>query len=258
MDDVYYPLHLLPQEDWMLQIKTDDILHLCENALIGRRFEGELHDFIDTSLGEDMPVLKDKALSFKDIPNLSTSLLGTLHKIEDFHFVQKERGSDNWTGGSVDISIFTPNTDFYRIEGNLVVLGWIIEELDGRKFPYQQPLPKKKNYDACIAKLKSAYPEEDVYVEEYEKLAVNANNNRVIEFEGTVKVNHIPTNLNYWHFTIDLYPKDNPTTPLKNSSGKWRAELCENVRDYLKYSFNILSDMMLPPVINDWESLVRG
>ena len=28
MDDVYYPLHLLPQEDWMLQIKTDDILRI--------------------------------------------------------------------------------------------------------------------------------------------------------------------------------------------------------------------------------------
>ena len=27
MDDLCYPLHLLPQEEWMLQIKTDDILH---------------------------------------------------------------------------------------------------------------------------------------------------------------------------------------------------------------------------------------
>ncbi len=261
MESKEYPVHIIPTEGWNHDIKCDAILYVCGNAMIGRRIEGCAEDCIDSSLGEDAIFLKEEALATDEIPNLSTSLLGAKHEIDDFSFRQTGQGKAPWDKEEVSISAFCVDKDFVRIDTEFIVAGWSLFGLNNRDVPYRKTFNKKKEYDAFVDSVNKANEspnKEKIYLEEYEKLPKNEAGDSYGEYNGKVIVNHAPTKLNYWHFTVDLYPVDSPDKPLKGVKGAWREMMAENVADYLRRSFYILpdSDLNLPPLIDKWESLV--
>ena len=48
--------------------------------------------------------------------------------------------------------------------------------------------------------------------------------------------------LNYWHFTIDVYPAEGDMNPLKNASDGWRRNLAANLCDFLRRCYEIIAD----------------
>lgn len=259
MESNEYPVRIIPSFGWNDDIKCDAILCVCKDAMVGRRIEGSAEDCVDSSLGEDAISLKEEALTKDEIPNLSTSLLGAKHQIEDFRFRQIGQGKAPWDKEEVGISAFCIDKDFVRIDTEFIVVGWSLFGLNNKDVPYRKTFNKKKEYDAfvdSVNKANESQNKEKIYLEEYEKLSKNENGVSYGEYNGKVFVNHAPTKLNYWHFTVDLYPVDTPEKPLKGVKGAWREMMAENIADYLRRSFYILPDSDLPPLIDRWESLV--
>lgn len=257
MDAPKYPVHIIPEEGWKKDIQCKDVIALCKEAVTGRRIDGALKDCIDFSLGEDAVSLKEEVLPTDDIPNLSTSLLGTPFQLDDFHFRQIGNGQKNWEGRAIKLESFKIDEDYKYIKTDFFIVGWSMIYLNERPVPYNKVFNKKKEYTAFIDKIKATSEKEVSYIEEYENLQKNEDGMPYAEFNGKIIINHIPTNLNYWHFTIDLYPIDTPDKPIKDTKKTWREMMAENVADYLRKSFYILPDMSTPPVIPNWVSLIK-
>lgn len=253
-----YPIRIIPEEGWLTCVKCDAVLSVCSDAFIGRRIEGAKCESIDDSLGEDAMCLKVRALPSSEIPNLSTSLLGARHEVDDFHFCQKGKGSKDWDGKVVSIDQYQPDTDFIIIESEMIVAVWPAIELHKRPVPYKKVYTKKKEYNEEISNIKKSLPYQEIYFEEYEKLKKDEKGNPFCEFEGMVILNHCPTNLNYWHFTIDLYPAEASGSAIKNAKSAWRAMMCDNVADYMRRTFILLEEGIQPPKIYKWEIIVRN
>ena len=251
MAEIEYPKHILPKVGWRVGITGGEIRSLCENAVIGRRMDGPIEDYTEKRLGE--LCLKSDALVLDSIPNLSTNLLGTVFQYEDFRFKQKGEGKDIWDGSKETYSLI--NSQNYDIHTeNMSVIGWNLIELDGVTFPYKRVFLRGKDYKEF--KDKAEKSAEDIYLEEFEKLPVDDNKIRYKEMEGKIMLIHMPTNLNYWHFTIDLFPFEDKAKAIKNAKSSWREMMAYNVRDILYNTFLIISEDSDYPKIFNWGNLV--
>lgn len=256
MEENSYPIHILPASDWKENLTPSEIVRSNQNAVIGRRIVGSVENCINYSLGDDNAKIREDYLDYNEIPNLSTSLPGGCFKIDDFRFWQKGEGAKPWKGGDVIFDEFKEDIDYFRERSAYFVVAWNIETIDNTKIPYTRIFPKKKDYNDVSTKISGSEDLKAKYCQKFEELPTDEEGRRYLKMEGCVKVNHAPVQLNYWHYTIDIYPQDTPHKPLSGSKGAWRQMMCENVADYLRRSFVLLDNDRGDFNIPDWKDLV--
>lgn len=251
-----YPEHILPLEGWPQPLSTGQLLAICPGAIIARRFEGTPHECVETQLGKE--VIKISKLNYKQMPNLSTSLIGAVHLVTDFHYRQTGNGEKPWEGETILMGDYEPDKDYTFHSGDLTVIGWRVSLIHQLPLPYRKVLPKQSDFEKLKDALKSAdaievttdsrrkEERQKIYLEAFKDLATDANKNKYVKLEGKAMVNHAPTKLNYWHYTIDEYTEDNPTTPIKDANNRQRELLCVALLDILRRKF-----ILLPPVPED-------
>lgn len=255
---IQYPSEVLPRAEWKNIIDTSNVLKCCSSALLGHVLRDEPQgSCIDYSLGEDRPQITMKAMPIERIPNLSCSLLGAYFRPEHFAFLPASRGAGSWcdSDGSQE-ELLSDDGNFQSIE-NRVVVAWKLSEVHNRILPYKRDVDYKMYSD-----IKSKIAPENggemsnACVEEWEKLMQSKTpKNRILPLEGHVMVNHAPIRLNYWHFTIDLYPHDN-SEPIKDTGKKWRNSMALVLREYLRLHFVVVDEALKIPSIEDktlWE-----
>ncbi len=258
--NLQYPLDLVSRLSWKHSIQAEDIVACCPDAIIGHWLEGPKERHLDFSLGDDMVALQPDSLPLVRIPNLSCSLLGALFHYDHFHFLQTNEGKTPWTGES-DITDTMLTTDNYTYMPEITVIGWTINGVASYVIEYEHIFQKRSDYNNVKNTSANNYKKrgiESVFLKEWENLKVDPNNDkrRIAELKGGVKVNHAPTNLNYWHFTIDSYPAESDIKPLKNASDGWRKNMAANLVDYLRRSFIYITEETAIPTITDtkvWE-----
>lgn len=255
---IQYPSEVLPRTEWKNIIDTCNILKCCSSALLGHVLRDDPKgSCFDYSLGEDYPQITMKALPIERIPNLSCSLLGTYFKPAHFAFLPASTGAEPWqdSDGSQE-ELLSNDSNFQSIE-NRVVVAWNLSEVHNRILPYTREVDYKM-YSDIKSKISSVNggAMRNVCIEEWDKLKQSkTSKNRILPFEGHAKVNHDPIRLNYWHFTIDLYPQDNPA-PIKDTGKKWRNSIALVLREYLRQHFVVVDDALKIPSIEDktlWE-----
>ena len=75
------------------------------------------------------------------------------------------------------------------------------------------------------------YQEGKKYVDNVEELIdKNFQKSNMYDFTAISQLEHKPTNMNYWHVTLDIYEPDKDTF-LKNINGKYRKFICDYVVD---------------------------
>lgn len=258
MNMIQYPFEVLPRADWKSRIDTCDIIKSCPVALLGHVLRNVSKDAcFDYSLGEDRPQITMKALPVERIPNLSCSLLGTFFKPEHFAFLPDSQGAAPWSDsdGSQQ-TLLSDNNNFQPVE-NRTVVAWNLKEVHNRSIPYTRDVDFKM-YSEIKSKIASKNGSEmgNVCIEEWDKLKQSTiPKNRLLPLDGRAQVNHDPLCLNYWHFTIDLYPPDN-IQQIKDTGKKWKYDMALVLREYLKFHFVMVEEDTIIPQINDkslWE-----
>lgn len=256
MEEKKYPVHIIPNDGWSLRIPCEAILKNDSDAIIGRRILGSPDKYLDFSLGEDEPILKDKWIDKHELPNLSTSLLGAMLKLGDFQVIQKGEGDLPWKGGNVDFDKFKEGKDYVWVEGLFFILGWKIIDLEDKTLPYTQVFPKENDYSTFTEKHQAVYDENKIFLEEYKKLERNDNKLPYLDLEGSININHDPKNLNYWHFTIDMYPFDT-AEPLVDTKKSWSKAMALSFKDILSQTFLCLNIESEINEIKGWEDFIR-
>lgn len=240
-----YPREILPQKEWKQTVAVSDILKNCPDALLGHLLVGDKQLCIDSSLGEDMCVIRRESLPLERMANLSCSLLGTYFALSFFHFLPDNVGRLPWKAGTciVDDLLDEKNYNHYP---EITVVGWYLRNIENHSIPYPRIFFKAKEFEAfqdavaAIAKDKN----EEIVQKEWNDLLEDEDNKklRIADFTGESRCNHAPTMLNYWHYTIDLYSADDSKTPLKKISKGWREKMGLYLQDYLCNSFLLLKE----------------
>ena len=248
-----YPNEILPRQGWRQCICTQDLLDSCPEATLGRKMDGAKEKCINP---EDGSIYVNK-LPTGSIPNLSCSLLGAFFKVDHLHFLPDNAGKADWKEG-------TPVGEEMLCEENynhfpeVTVVGWKVKDVSGLPLPYNRTFEKPLLYDEFKEAVKKVAEVRKVvlYLDTWEKLKTNPANKkqRIVEVMGVAKVNHAPTMLNYWHFTIDIYTAENDLEPLLKVSDGWRKNIAANLRDFLRRCYDIITDDVQVAVV-DKESL---
>lgn len=260
MADTNYPRNLISRRGWKKGIEAVDIINNCSDAIIGHWIEGTYESCIDLTLGPGMERLKEESLPNKSVPNLSCSLLGALYLYEHFKYLPANDGKKLWDENT-DVPDEMVSPDNYTILAKYFVVGWLIRNVHFYHIEYPHGFSKKKEYDAFKNKAEGVAEKRNIdaaYLKEWEELkfAVGSDKLRIAKLKGEARVNHNPTNLNFWHFTIDSYPAEDDVKAIANASDGWRYNMAANLADYLRRSFKYIEDSTDIPQISDsslWE-----
>lgn len=249
-----YPQEILPQPEWVQNISVCDILKCCSNAVLGHLLVGDYKQCVDDSLGEGMSFIRRESLPLERMPNLSCSLLGTCFLLEFFHFLPDNEGKEDWKTG-MEITKELLSEDNYNYYPEITVVGWLLQALEGLPFPYPRKFAKQKEFvdfevkAVAVAKDRNC----EIVQREWAELVEDKENQRlkIADFTGEARINHAPTKLNYWHFTIDLYAAIDNKNPLKKVSKGWSEKMATNLQDFLCNTFVLLTDEAQIPRIDN-------
>lgn len=261
MEQNDYPKRILPQPTWRKGISTNEILEYSQEAIIGRRIDENKDVCLDDSLGKDALAIKEdsleKILPLKRVPNLSTNLLGCNFELGDFLYIQKNEGKVDWMEG-VDVSDYLQTEEnFQVVSGDMFVIGWMVKDFEQWTIPYKRKFEQKKVYDQFKEDIQSKTDGDvNIFLEEYQKFC-SKNKNKQLELDGEVRLNHRPTNLNFWHFTIDLYSMEDKDNPIMDINSSWKEQMAISVRDVLKRTFLLIPEVITPVNIEEWDKLVQ-
>ena len=257
-----YPLRILPRSGWGKNFHGATLISHTPNALVGHRLDGDANTCIIKNPVSNTMTIEAKFLQSARMRNLSVNLLGGAFKIEDFAFDRKGNGAEDWdTVLDINIANFNAGTDYLSVTSTFCVAGWTLEELEGKRFPFN----RKFESEGKLTEWLNALPEHSddsniqAYLDEFSKITPSPDEYPyVAKLEAYVKMIHRPTNLNYWHLTLDIFTFDDPENELSKEEAN-RNYVKKNtlrfIADYLRNNFVIIDSNSPIPEISDWESI---
>lgn len=218
--DSSYPKEILPSTKYVIKIDIDDLFGKVNDFIICRRIEGSLEDNTVTFNGKVR--LKVEALG--KILNLSTNLLGAKFRADKhIAFSPTNDARKDWDGNDIKYSAFK---DSFRIIENCTYVCYHGSNLHNISVPYRKKLNKEDK-----RKLASLGINLDKFVKEDEA-----------ELTGTIKLEHKPTMLNYWHIVMDIYPHAS-SNPIYNDDAAWKEKMVNFVvQEILTVKFETIPD----------------
>lgn len=197
-DGTEYPEYLIPKSTFVAQMSIDDLLKAVPELEVIRRSDKPQKETFN-----ELGLLRQDAITGKELPNLSLHMLGGGLKVEDIRFVQKKPSSDTWPS--------TPPIDpltllqYVEIAPVYTPVFFTVKDIHEVTFPYV-----RSGSDKMAKKLREQFPKKSLFDEVAD----------TITFSGTSKVAHAPAQLNYWH--AELRFLDVEGNSIKNTSSKWR------------------------------------
>lgn len=152
----------------------------------------------------------------RQVPDMSMNMLTTISKTDYLKWQQIRPASNSWDGLEVNIldykdcvSIVSPSFAIIYKAINL----------------HQVNIPYKKSFNS-----REEYKKGKKYVDSVEELIdKNFQKSNKYSFTAVSRLEHKPTNMNYWHITLDIYEPDKDSF-VKNNKG-YRQDICEYVVD---------------------------
>lgn len=208
-----YPLELLPQPDFCVPFPLDVLREKYGGYVVCYRIEGTVDENCELGGFNGHKVLKEGC--FEHIVHLSINLLGGSFKPEHVLFVQKKPGSNDWVTGEM--------VDFKDYQG-------CIDKCETATpiFYRDNVLCQPSISVSVIFNDKQAYKAFCQYFNEKSFPPFKKGEPVWITFE--TRVEHRPTNLNYWHVQLEVYPELKEET-MDNDKGVWRSRVFDHVRN---------------------------
>ena len=220
---------------------TDEMLTLMGDFCLLRRCDCAEDKGIKTELvGEGgCPFLTHEALSDQRIANMSMSLLGALFQKEDIRFKQTDEAMADWNGCNVDADRLIL-TFVEEVPEPWFTVIWCANGLHNQEVPYKKGGIKADGYNQ--------------FKDEVERvrgivLGTLAEYNAAADpLYGLTKIIHRPSNLNYWHFTLDVFPATREGYIEETLDNSEKNLLKKVGKQLLRFSFHRYGDIAIPSV----------
>ena len=216
--DSCYPTSILPEVGYVLKIDVDDLLDKVEGFVVSRRINGSVEDNVDYFAGHRR--LRIEALG--SIPNMSLNLLGGRF-IEKKHtkFRQRDEAADAWDGKIVLIEDYAGK---YEELKNCTAVSFRGKDLHRIAIPYKKTVADKGER------------------EKLHRLGIDLDrfsDNKDVNLQGMIKLEHKPTMLNYWHLVMDIYPHASEV-PIMRTEAAWKKSIVSFVtQEILTVKFEV-------------------
>lgn len=210
-----YPKKILPNPNYKKILDFDNITQV-KNVFLLRRADMSFEDTF-FKLGNQY-FLKDDAIDYNRIPNLSTNLLGGGFKPDysTFRIKRNTLAEKKWEGDNVYLSDHVGS--YTKVEGGCVVY-LNANNLHNVAFPYN--LNFNPDFHNEVKNFQNVFSKNIISNEKDEK----------IKLLGSTKVVHDPINLNYWH--VELKVMDFAGKELKNASSKKHEQIAQHALNNL-------------------------
>lgn len=150
---------------------------------------------------------------FEHVVHMSINLMGGPFKPEYVCFSQKKPGSDEWKGGDVCFDDYAASIELLK---NATPIFYLSSILNQPELSVSVSFDNSESYKS----FKNTMGGEG-WPDYFKGIRVN------VPFY--IRLEHVPTNLNYWHVQMEVYPKMTEEQ-LKNESGVWRKRIFEHIR----------------------------
>lgn len=208
-----YPEEIISKPEYVKLFPLQSLTKDNSDYLVCFRIEGNLDNYTESGSFNGRRKLKRKC--FPHVPHLSMNLHGGLFKPEYVRFVQKRPGCDEWDGNSV-INI----RDFANCieeKPDAIPIFYESKVISQRNIRTRVTFSNKDSYKAMqkiFANVK--------FVDYYEGVEV--------ELFTDINIVHVPTNLNYWHLQMEVFPAMLDQS-LTNDGPEWRKLIFDNICD---------------------------
>ncbi len=235
-----YPKQILPSSKYLPKLDISDLQKKYPYLAVVRQIKGTLEEFlVQTEKGK---------YGFSDsifncnVANLSMNLLGGKfldHK--HIMFLPKNEGCREWDG--TDNYPIANETNFSVTEPCFGIY-FFIKDIHNVTFPFKKTFQSQQERDEYASAAEETSEESNI-----EQIVVGhfTNSTTPVEILSHTKINHTPTQLNYWHIVLDTYP---PTTsePIQNDHRSscdkkilkaLKIDLLQKARQYLSVNYTI-------------------
>lgn len=202
---VNYPQKILPDIKYVhIIVDMDSLLSAQKSYSVHRSALPLTHTF------NELGILREDAIPIKRIPGLSMNLLGSFFQVEDIEFNPKSPGSDKWDGLLI-VNICDFSESIETIAPPFCPVFFDISNIHNADVPFERTLNKDLKRKLIQAKII-----DDKYRESTKELNYK------------IKIEHAPTNLNYWHIELTLWDgNSDEETKIENAGSKWKEALCK-------------------------------
>ena len=208
-----YPEEIIPRQNYVKPFPLNRLITKNGDYHICYRIDGPLDCFSENgTFNGKRKLLK---VCFKHMPHLSMNLHGGLFQPVYVRFVQKKPGSDEWDGTRA-IAFQEYEQCISEIDGAVPVF-YKASVLCQKGVKTFANFDNKESYKA----MRQLFPR--MPFPDFEE-------GIVVEIETNIDIKHVPTNLNYWHVQMEVYPATSEKE-LSNDKVLWRQEIFEHIRD---------------------------
>ena len=217
VETVVYPIGLVPLPEYLQMIDLPSIIDASCPLFVGRRMDGYPQGFVE--IDDDLYLIPNEISQTltAHVPDMSMNMLTNISRVDDLKWQQIKPASDSWEGNEVNVDDFRDCVS--KVSPSYAII-YKASNLHNINIPYKKSFNSMKEYQ-----------EGKKYVDNVEKLIdKNFQKSNEYDFTAISKLEHKPTNMNYWHVTLDIYEPDKDTF-LKSSKGKYRKDICDYVVD---------------------------
>lgn len=211
-----YPVEILPHELYKAKMDVDSLASNVENACVVRRVTEKPQ--LCMVLGV-MVLINYDILQAKDVLDMSTYLLGARYQNVHLPFVDVSKR--DWAGEKTEEirEVLSDTDNWAYIDAPSFPLMIRLSKLHQQSFEYQRTFdsPKQKKE----------------YEEKYKIRDFYTTNGKVF-YSFSIRFEHVPTLLNYWHFEMKLCPSLEEVFPRKSEKKAWMKLM---INDFLQNQF---------------------
>ena len=197
-----YPKEILPYTHYRHFMRTGTLLSRYSDLTLVRRIDCPEDDiFVKSNDGVK------KEIDTNRLGNLfgwSVNLLGGRFNEKKHSAFNPDRARvrDIWDG-KTEINPPVLNVDYGIIDSDFCMMYLKAKDFHGQTFPYFKSIKMEDYYPE--AKRKAERIAKDFKIQGIVVSEFRSKPESGADFKGRMLVNHYPTDLNYWHFQIDLY-----------------------------------------------------
>lgn len=219
-----YPKIIISHPEYRLRMDINNLLSEYPKLLVVRCVDGNKDDYYMQTENGKM-ILSEKVFK-NSMANLSMNLAGGLFDTDSNAHLRflpaTKEAAETWNGDIVSSELYSSEDSYYFYE-KCFGLCFYVSEIHERTFPFYKHFESQYDRDIYEAETMAAVTDKEMSYDAH-FVAEFKSKKESVEVRPRLKVNHAPTNVNYWHITLDTFrPTDKdfvkPTDKL-NSSDK--------------------------------------
>lgn len=228
-----YPEEIIPRHFFKKKLNLDYIRQRYGDFYVCRRMESPMENYV-SDLVDGTRILDVEECLGANFFRMSMNLMGASYNESHLRYHITKEASADWSGAQVSAEDFPE--EMRKNEGVGYPLYYSSKSLHRRIFPHSHQGVKKDQHSSMAKYIT------EIALDKIKQYPID------ISVHYELFVNHVPTNLNYWHVQLEVKPAGQNDSEIFTKAPGWlRRMYTHSVFDILEKEFVESPDITLLP-----------